>query len=144
MKMSRLNVSSAETPDSISISSLNQNGPMLEGRQYELQCEVQNIAPVQYLNLRWYRGQTEVYNHTFSELTPPSPVQVSSTLLITPSRGDDGAQYRCMAELDLGPEGPQPPLNMTSQPLSVTVHCKLIGTPCAVSASRSGLNTVQL
>ncbi|XP_018610240.1 intercellular adhesion molecule 5-like [Scleropages formosus] len=111
-----------KTPDSVSISSLNQTGPMQEGRQYQLQCEVHNIAPVQYLNLRWFREQTEVYNHTFSDLTPASPVQVSSTLLITPRRADDGAQYRCVAELDLGPEGPQPPLNMTSEPLSITVQ----------------------
>ncbi|MFT7798972.1 hypothetical protein Z043-110909 [Arapaima gigas] len=111
-----------KTPDSVSISSLNETGPMQEGRQYQLQCEVHNIAPVQYLNLKWYRGQTEVYNHTFSDLTPASPVQVSSILLITPSRADDGAQYRCVAELDLGPEGPQPPLNMTSEPLSIIVH----------------------
>lgn len=123
--------SPAETPDSISISLANHTGPMVEGREYQLLCEVQNIAPVQYLTLRWYRGQTEVYNHTFSELSPATPVQVSSTLLINPGRVEDGAPYRCEATLELGPEGPQPPPKVKSEPLSITVHCKTIQTACS-------------
>ncbi|KAI4884256.1 hypothetical protein NFI96_014345, partial [Prochilodus magdalenae] len=119
-----LNVSwlSTETPDSISISLVNHTGPMVEGKEYQLLCEVQNIAPVQYLTLRWYRGQTEVYNHTFSELSPATPVQVSSTLLVNPGRVEDGAPYRCEAALELGPEGPQPPPRVKSEPLSLAVH----------------------
>lgn len=97
---------------------------MVEGREYQLLCEVQNIAPVQYLTLRWYRGQTEVYNHSFSDLTPSSPVQVSSILLITPTKADNGVQYRCVAELELGPEGPQPPPTVTSEPLNASVYCE--------------------
>lgn len=115
-----------ETPDSVTISSANHTSPMLEGKEYQLLCDVQNIAPVQYLTLRWYRGQTEVYNHSFSDLTPASPVQVSSILLITPTKADNGAQYKCVAQLDLGPEGPQPPPSVTSEPLNVSVHCESI------------------
>ena len=100
---------------------------MLEGKEYQLLCEVQNIAPVQYLTLRWYRGQTEVYTHSFSDLTPTSPVQVSSILLVTPSVIDDGTQYRCVAELDLGPEGPQTPPTVTSEPLNFSVLCESVG-----------------
>ncbi|KAI1884280.1 hypothetical protein AGOR_G00224810 [Albula goreensis] len=118
----KLNLILYKIPDSVSISAVNHTGPMLEGEQYQLQCEVQNIAPVQYLTLRWYRGQTEVYNHTFSDLTPDLPVQVSSTLLITPNHTDDGAQYSCVAELELGPEGPQPSPEVKSEPLNITVH----------------------
>lgn len=115
-----------ETPDSISISLVNHTGAMVEGREYQLLCEVQNIAPVQYLTLRWYRGQTEVYNNTFSELSPTTPVQVSSTLLITPSKAEDGAPYSCEAALELGLEGPQPPPRVKSEPLSINVNCKCI------------------
>lgn len=97
---------------------------MVEGREYQLLCEVQNIAPVQYLTLRWYRGQTEVYNNTFSELSPATPVQVSSTLLITPSKAEDGAPYSCEAALELGLEGPQPSPRVKSEPLNINVHCK--------------------
>lgn len=113
-----------ETPDSISISLVNHTGAMVEGREYQLLCEVQNIAPVQYLTLRWYRGQTEVYNNTFSELSPATPVQVSSTLLIMPSKAEDGAPYSCEAALELGPEGPQPPPRVKSEPLNINVQCK--------------------
>uniref|UniRef100_A0A4W5PZE5 Si:ch211-66e2.5 n=1 Tax=Hucho hucho TaxID=62062 RepID=A0A4W5PZE5_9TELE len=118
----KLNLILYKTPDSVTISSANHTGPMLEGKEYQLLCDVQNIAPVQYLTLRWYRGQTEVYNHSFSDLTPGSPVQVSSILLITPTKADNGAQYKCVAQLDLGPEGPQPPPSVTSEPLNVSVH----------------------
>lgn len=115
---------SIETPDSVSIRPANHTGPMVEGKEYQLLCEVQNIAPVQYLTLRWYRGQTEVYNHSFSDLTSSSPVQVSSILLITPTKDENGVQYRCVAELELGPEGPKPPPTVASEPLNASVYCK--------------------
>lgn len=114
-----------ETPDSISIRQANHTGPMVEGKEYQLLCEVQNIAPVQYLTLRWYRGQTEVYQHSFSDLTSSSPVQVSSILVITPTKAENDAEYKCVAELDLGPEGPQPPPTLASEPLAVSVYCEL-------------------
>lgn len=98
---------------------------MVEGKEYQLLCDVQNIAPVQYLTLRWYRGSTEVYNHSFSDLTSSSPVQVSSILVVTPTKAENGAQYRCVAVLELGPEGPQPPPTVTSEPLNASVYCKL-------------------
>ncbi|KAM8824149.1 vascular cell adhesion protein 1-like [Synchiropus picturatus] len=118
----KLNLVLYKTPDSISIKAVNHSGPMLEGKEYQLLCEVQNVAPVQYLNLRWYRGQTQVYNHSFSDMTPISPVQVSSTLLIVPTKADNKAQYRCVAELELGAEGPQPSPTVTSEPYNVSVH----------------------
>ncbi|XP_062388820.1 vascular cell adhesion protein 1-like [Sardina pilchardus] len=117
----KLNLVLYKTPDSVSIS-LNHTGTMVEGKEYQLLCEVQNIAPVQYLTLRWYRGQTEVYNHSFSDLTPTTPVQVSSSLLITPTVADHGVQYKCAAELDLGIDGPRPPPRVASKPLDITVH----------------------
>uniref|UniRef100_A0A672PR39 Uncharacterized LOC107572170 n=1 Tax=Sinocyclocheilus grahami TaxID=75366 RepID=A0A672PR39_SINGR len=39
-------------------------------------------------------------------------------------RADDGAQYRCEAELDLGAEGPQPHPTISSKPLNVEVYYK--------------------
>uniref|UniRef100_A0A672QJX5 Protein turtle homolog A-like n=1 Tax=Sinocyclocheilus grahami TaxID=75366 RepID=A0A672QJX5_SINGR len=118
----KLNIVLYKKPDSVSISLVNHSSPVAEGREYHLQCEVQNVAPVQSLALRWYRGKTEVYNHSFSELSPATPVQVSSTLLIVPNRADNGAQYRCEAELQLGAEGPQPPPTVQSDVLSIAVQ----------------------
>ncbi|XP_036423420.1 opioid-binding protein/cell adhesion molecule-like isoform X2 [Colossoma macropomum] len=79
-----------KTPDRVSISTVGHTELMIEGGQYELQCDIQNVAPVEFLT-------------------------------ISPSRDDDGVQYRCEAELDLGPEGPQLPLTVTSEPLNITV-----------------------
>ncbi|XP_056256732.1 hemicentin-2 [Seriola aureovittata] len=118
----KLNLVLYKTPDSVSIRPVNHTGPMVEGKEYQLLCEVQNIAPVQYLTLRWYRGQTEVYNHSFADLTSSSPVQVSSILVVTPTKAENGVQYRCVAELELGPEGPQPPPAVTSEPLNASVY----------------------
>ncbi|XP_068605860.1 vascular cell adhesion protein 1-like [Brachionichthys hirsutus] len=118
----KLNLVLYKTPDTVSIRPLNHTGAMVAGKEYQLLCEVQNIAPVQYLTLRWYRGRSEVYNHSFTELTSSSPVQASSILMVTPTKAENGAQYRCVAVLELGPEGPQPPPTVTSEPLNVSVH----------------------
>uniref|UniRef100_A0A8C7CTV3 Ig-like domain-containing protein n=1 Tax=Oncorhynchus kisutch TaxID=8019 RepID=A0A8C7CTV3_ONCKI len=107
-----------KTPDRVSISVLNHSGPMVEGTQYQLQCDIQNIAPLQNLVVKWYKGNETLDIVTYSN----RPEDVSATLMISPNRNDDGAQYRCRAELDLGPEGPQPHPTVTSEPLSITVH----------------------
>lgn len=54
-----------------------------------------------------------------------SPVNVSSTVSINLNRGHNGADFRCEAQMDLGPEGPQHPLNMMSIPFNIPVHCKI-------------------
>uniref|UniRef100_A0A8D2ZT14 Si:ch211-66e2.5 n=1 Tax=Scophthalmus maximus TaxID=52904 RepID=A0A8D2ZT14_SCOMX len=146
----KLNLVLYKTPDSVSIRPVNHTGPMVEGKEYQLLCEVQNIAPVQYLTLRWYREKTEVYNHSFSDLTSSSPVQVSSILLVTPTKAENGAQYRCVAELELGPEGPQPPPTVASEPLNASVYfvdltvgaeislnCRAAGNPTPVYSWQS-------
>ncbi|XP_036408636.1 hemicentin-2-like, partial [Megalops cyprinoides] len=124
-----LQVTLYKTPDSVSISSVDHTGPMVEGRQYQLQCEVQNIAPVQNLTVKWYRGEILERESSFNNITK-TPMNVSSTLTITPSRADDGAQYSCVAELELRPEGPQPPPEVKSEPLKITVHYKPSITKC--------------
>ncbi|KAL0197080.1 hypothetical protein M9458_005620, partial [Cirrhinus mrigala] len=107
--------------NSVSISTVNHSGPMIEGEQYELQCDVLDVAPLQYLTVKWYKGQTLLNQTTFTD-TSITPVNKTATILITADRADDGAQYRCEAELKLGAEGPQPPPVKTSEPLSITVH----------------------
>ncbi|XP_045576432.1 hemicentin-1 isoform X1 [Salmo salar] len=112
-----------KTPDSVSISVLRHSGPMVEGTEYQLQCDIQNMAPLQNLVVKWYKGNEPLDKLTYSNVSK-TPVDMSPTLMISPSRHDDGAQYRCRAELDLGPEGPQPHPTVTSEPLSITVHYK--------------------
>ncbi|XP_053468821.1 hemicentin-2 [Ictalurus furcatus] len=114
-------------PDRVSISTVNHKGPMIEGREYELQCDVQNVAPVHLLTVNWYKGQHLVKTEIFSDKTP-YPADKTTTLQISPSKDDDGVQYRCEAELNLGPEGPQPPPKVTSDPLNIAVHYKPVIT----------------
>ncbi|XP_069051881.1 intercellular adhesion molecule 2-like [Lepisosteus oculatus] len=126
-----LNISLYKYPDSVSV---NQTVPMVEGRQYQLQCEVQNIAPVQYLTVNWYRGQILIHNQTFFNNTTRTPVNVSATLLFTPDRADNGQQLTCEAELNLGPEGPQPPPANQSDPLRIAVLYKPVFTSTGPTA----------
>ncbi|XP_694556.3 intercellular adhesion molecule 2 [Danio rerio] len=110
-----------KTPDSVSISTVNQI--MMEGNQYELQCDIHNVAPAQNLTVNWYKGETLVNQTSFSD-TIKRPVSKTSKLMIHPDRADDGTQYRCETELNLGEEGPQPHPKNTSTPLSIEVHYK--------------------
>ncbi|KAK7168135.1 hypothetical protein R3I94_002248 [Phoxinus phoxinus] len=112
-----------KTPDSVSISTVNHSGPMIEGNQYELQCDVLNVAPAQNLTVNWYKGQTLVNQTIFTD-TINTPVNKTSKLLICPDRADDGAQYWCEAKLELGEEGPQPPPTAPSEKLNIEVYYK--------------------
>ncbi|XP_026057064.1 intercellular adhesion molecule 1-like [Carassius auratus] len=114
-----------KTPDNVSISIVKHTGPMIEGRQYQLQCDVHGVVPVQNLTVKWYKGQTLLDQTTFTE-NSKTPVNVNPTLLIRPDRDDDGAQYWCEAQLDLGAEGPQPLPKETSDFLYITVYSKPI------------------
>ncbi|XP_008281317.1 hemicentin-2-like [Stegastes partitus] len=127
-----LNVILYKTPDSVDVQQLGNS--VVENRELKLQCVILNVAPVQNLSIRWYQGN-ETMNpdsmqttRCWTESDPDcsisairSPVNVSSTISITLNRTHSGADFRCEAQLDLGPEGPQPPPNMMSSPLSVTV-----------------------
>ncbi|KAI4895989.1 hypothetical protein NFI96_025261 [Prochilodus magdalenae] len=127
-----LSVTVYKLPDRVSISTVGHTGPMIEGRQYELLCDIQNVAPVKFLTVKWFKGDTLVSNTTFSDSTK-TPVNLSSKLQKNPIRNDDGAQYRCVAELDLGPDGPQPPPTVTSDPLIIAVYVKLALVSCLLA-----------
>lgn len=118
-------------PDQIEIS-LTQNtsaGLMREGEEHIIRCDIPNIAPVQRLSVTWYRGKEIIEIKPFNGTTK-TPVNQSSILTVTPNRSDNGAEYRCEAALDLGPEGPQPPLTVTSEPLIAIVHYKPLLKEC--------------
>uniref|UniRef100_A0A4W6BQQ7 Ig-like domain-containing protein n=1 Tax=Lates calcarifer TaxID=8187 RepID=A0A4W6BQQ7_LATCA len=112
---------STEPPDSVSISFRDHSGPLLEGHQYTLQCEVHNVAPVENLIVTFYRGQTAV-GQLQSNNTEKKPVTEIFTLSINTRKEHDRVQYWCEAKLQLGPEGPQPPPVVTSEKFSATVN----------------------
>ncbi|GLD62061.1 uncharacterized protein AKAME5_002911300 [Lates japonicus] len=89
-----------------------------KGHQYTLQCGVHNVAPVENL--------TDLLQTTLAQLqsnnTEKKPVTEIFTLNINTRKEDDGVQYWCEAKLELGPEGPQRPLVVTSEKFSATVN----------------------
>ncbi|KAM6957145.1 cell adhesion molecule 2-like [Aplochiton taeniatus] len=97
-------------------------GLMSEGEEYKIACDIENIAPIRHLIVTWYRGTQIIGIQSFNETTE-TPVNQSASFNITANRSDNGIEFRCEAKLDLGPEGPQPPLTVTSQPFIAIVHC---------------------
>ncbi|PWA32551.1 hypothetical protein CCH79_00015047, partial [Gambusia affinis] len=79
-------------PESVSIS-LNPSGPPTEVSEVTLQCFVLNVASAENFAVTFYRGQM-----------PLGHVKASN------HRNEPVTQFWCEAKLDLGVEGPQPPL----------------------------------
>lgn len=135
-----LNFTLYKMPDSVSVRPVDNFMSVREGKEIQLQCDITNVAPARDLSVRWYKG-----NETFGPLIRGSiqvtgcmtendpncdiavirsPLNVSSTINITVDRNHNGVEFRCEAELDLGPEGPQPPPTMMSSPVNITVYYK--------------------
>ncbi|XP_075941893.1 intercellular adhesion molecule 1 [Anarhichas minor] len=126
-----LDITVYKTPDNVSVSALDQ-GPMVAGTEYRLKCDISNVAPVQKLKLRWYRGNETVHTEMFNG-TAETPVDVSSTLRVTPERDHDGALFRCEAELHLGQNGSELGPTVTSSPYTAVVHYEPLVKNCPES-----------
>ncbi|GAA6081768.1 hemicentin-1-like isoform X1, partial [Tachysurus ichikawai] len=110
-------------PDQVFISIMSHSGPMIEGREYNLQCDIHTVAPIHLLNVAWYKGLRMVNNSIFNDKLNKSPETISTMLQIFPSRDDDGVQYRCEATLNLGQEF-QASNTVSSDPLNITITSK--------------------
>lgn len=111
----------SETPDNVFVRIPDQ---MVEGVDYQLVCHIIRVAPVQNLKVKWYHGSEVVEVHTFND-TATAPVNVSSVLKVSDERGHNGERFSCEAELDLGPNGPQPVLRVLAEaPYPAVVHCE--------------------
>ncbi|XP_034447446.1 vascular cell adhesion protein 1-like [Hippoglossus hippoglossus] len=119
-----LNVTVYKSPDLVSVSFMNHSGPLFESRDYTLQCEVQNVAPVRSVHVTFFRGQTELGQKQYLSKPQKEPVTEVFTLSISTTKEDDGAQYWCQAKLELGPDGPQTPPMVVSKNVTATVYYK--------------------
>lgn len=114
-------------PDNVSIDSKDK-ATSREGDEIELRCSIMNVAPAKSFRIRWLlqRGNKtlEGIKSKCNVSEARSPVVVDCTLGIVLNRTHDGIQVRCEAELDLGPEGPQPPPITTSNTFNISVLYK--------------------
>lgn len=96
---------------------------MLEGQQYTLQCAVQQAAPVEKLQVVFYKEQTELLSTQPEGRQDLRNLQNKNfTLDFTPSREDNGVALWCQVSLDLDiPEG-RPVVTSTN--MTAQVHCK--------------------
>uniref|UniRef100_A0A4W5KBC2 Uncharacterized protein n=1 Tax=Hucho hucho TaxID=62062 RepID=A0A4W5KBC2_9TELE len=125
--LKQLNITVYKLPDSVSMTG--PSGPMVEGKEYKFKCLIQNVAPINSLNVSFYKTST-TGKKTKTLLDAPDvprqttkePITGMYTLLWSPSKGDDGAQLWCSALLGLGELGPQPPPEMESEPFKISVH----------------------
>ncbi|XP_045888252.1 hemicentin-1-like isoform X1 [Micropterus dolomieu] len=108
-----------KTPDTVSVSARDP-GPMVEGTDFLLKCDIINVAPVQKLKVKWYRGNETLHTEMFNDTTV-APVNVSSVLRVTPVRDYNAAIFRCEAELHFGPKGPEL-IPTSSSPYTAVVH----------------------
>uniref|UniRef100_A0A673C2C3 Ig-like domain-containing protein n=1 Tax=Sphaeramia orbicularis TaxID=375764 RepID=A0A673C2C3_9TELE len=121
----------SETPDIVSVSTLNISGPMVQGREFQLICNIINVAPVNSLKVKWYRNNETVHTEMFID-TSVTPKNVSSILKMTPGKDDNGAHFTCVAELHLGGNGPQPVPSEVSEPYIAVVDCPVTITPAEI------------
>uniref|UniRef100_A0A3B3V8Z6 Ig-like domain-containing protein n=1 Tax=Poecilia latipinna TaxID=48699 RepID=A0A3B3V8Z6_9TELE len=103
-----LSVTVYKPPETVSFS-LNPSEPLTEGSKVTLQCDVLNVAPVANLTVTFYRGQTPLDEVKSNDITE-KPVSETFSLSYNTRKEDDGVQFWCEAKLELGAEGPQPPL----------------------------------
>lgn len=72
-----------------------------EETQYDLQCDIFNVAPVQNLVVKLYKNNETIMTGEFNDSTK-TPVNETIILPINISRSEGVVQLRCEAQLDFG------------------------------------------
>ncbi|KAF3700028.1 Hemicentin-2 Precursor [Channa argus] len=132
-----LNITLYKAPDSVFIRPVDYLSSVEESKEFRLQCDIINIAPVQNLTVQWYqenntfeppeKAQMKVTgclpeNNTNCNISViRSLVNVSSIIKISLNKQHRNVQFRCEAKLNLGPDGPP---HLMSSPLNLTVGYK--------------------
>ncbi|KAL3053564.1 hypothetical protein OYC64_005986 [Pagothenia borchgrevinki] len=125
-----LDITLYKTPDIVSVSA-SDPGPMMEGTENQLKCDIINVTPVQKLTVRWYRG-TDILHTDVLDENRMIPVNMSSIFNFTAERDYNGAEFKCEAELQLETNRPDLDHNLTSSssPHTAVVLYKPLIKPC--------------
>uniref|UniRef100_A0A671TS72 Hsp90 co-chaperone Cdc37-like n=1 Tax=Sparus aurata TaxID=8175 RepID=A0A671TS72_SPAAU len=110
-------------PDNVGLNIKGNSWVMSEGQNITLKCSVQNVAPVENLRVTFYSGHRQL-GQKRSNKKREKPESDTFELYFSPTKEDDGGEFRCEAELLLGPDGPQPPPVVKSQNFPATVFCE--------------------
>lgn len=113
--------SSTETPDNVLMSDI--SGPLVQGQQFQMRCDVFNVAPVNKLSVYWYKGSRRVNAVKFSDTTV-NPVNKSSVLTLSAHRDDHEESIWCEAALIFG-QGTDIPASQ-SQAYKMEVLCRFL------------------
>lgn len=90
--------------------------------QYRLQCDIINVAPVQYLTVSWYKNSKKIQTESFNDTTTKTPVNESSILTVNINREENVVEFRCEAQLNFGRQELKTPA--ISQTQKVSAHCE--------------------
>lgn len=100
-------------PDHVLIKPPNMDRPLVDGTNYSVQCDVSNVAPAKDLVVTWYTDDKPHSVERFNK-TNPSPMNLSSTIIIRAHKNDHQVKIMCEAKFDFGPTGPfLPPIEST-------------------------------
>ncbi|XP_069460166.1 intercellular adhesion molecule 4-like isoform X2 [Ambystoma mexicanum] len=99
------------------------------GQSYAVICRATQVAPKRYLTVSVKRGNETVYTEMFAQDLTDSSIDVMVNHNIIAQRRDHGAEYTCLAQLDLRPNGEV--FGKSSPPESVSV----IGPPIVINVS---------
>ncbi|XP_058510558.1 hemicentin-2-like [Solea solea] len=123
-----LEITLYKNPDSVTLYPTQYVNNLVEGTLYELQCDIVEVAPIQNLTIRWYKDNQVVRTETFTSNTTRTPVSESSLFTVNISREDDGAGFRCEAQLNFGPHRSEQPVLSELHVISVYYAPELNGT----------------
>ncbi|XP_029364797.1 hemicentin-1 isoform X2 [Echeneis naucrates] len=114
-----LKITVYKKPKAVNMFPISDEKHWVEGTEYELQCNISEVAPVQNLTVRWYKDKVLIKTHSFTNTTK-SPPSESSILKFRSNRTDHGAEVQCEAQLDFRPCGPRlPPFLSSAHKVSV-------------------------
>ncbi|KAK6468929.1 titin-like, partial [Huso huso] len=105
------------------------------GEESNITCQVLDVAPARYLSVKLYKRDEQLVNRSFTHNSTQFPVNERVPFPVTPTRADNGAEYTCVAELQLGPGGPKPNPEKRSPPLKIPVFYK----PSLLSAAEENV-----
>lgn len=107
-------------PDSVSIQPPKTNQPMKEHEEYQFQCDVENVAPVNFVIVTWYKDGKRIKSKLLSSESVNEPLNQSSSYILRAQKLDHGGQLMCEVTFDFGPTGPDlPPVNSSPVDLHV-------------------------